>query len=105
MLLRALAIMGGLALIAAPAHAGDEKPKAPLVQQVRTALDHGIAYLKRQQSKEGDWEASAASRLDPGGWTGLVLLALLEAGEPPSDPAIVRGLAWFRQQRCTTTYA
>src|SRR5262249_57380859 len=40
----------------------------------------------------------------PGGHTALVLLALLESGVPPSDPAVQRGLAYLRSLRLERTY-
>ena len=74
----------------------------PLVDRVRTALDTGVRFLRKKQSNQGDWEnanglnIAAAGRV--GGTTCLSMLALLNAGVRPDDPAIQRGLEWMRQK-------
>src|SRR4051794_37215142 len=90
-----LALVVGLAALAAPLPAADPKPE-PLVEQVRAAIDNGVRFLRSEERGRGNWEGSlsqagiAASR--PGGASALALLALLNCGVKPDDPVIQRGL-------------
>jgi hypothetical protein len=82
-----------------------EKPKEPLVQQVRKAIDAGVRYLRDQEKGNGNWEAvDKASVAMPGGWTSLAMLALLNAGVNPEDPIIERGLNYLRRFEPQHTY-
>ncbi len=76
------------------------KPAArePLVEQVRKAIQGGIKYLRSKQLADGSWEIDEFSKVRPGGWTSLALLALLNAGVPPEDRMIQKGLDWLRKQ-------
>jgi hypothetical protein len=86
------------------AHQG-AKPKELLVDQVRKALDRGIQYLRDEEKGQGDWESvDQASVMMPGGWTSLAMLALLNAGVPPDDPVIERGLKYLRKLPPSKTY-
>src|SRR4051812_5388814 len=51
--------------------------------QVRTAIDRGVGFLKRTQNQNGSWPDYGAF---PGGVSALCTLALLNAGVPLSDP-------------------
>jgi len=89
---------------ARPLRAADN-PKELLVDQVRKAIDRGIQFLRDQEKGGGSWEAADnASVLYPGGWTGLAMLALLNAGVKPSDPIIDRGLKHLRTFKPQHTY-
>jgi hypothetical protein len=65
-------------------------------EQVRNAIDKGIAYLKREQNRDGSW-----SGMDqfPSGVTSLCTLALLTAGVPRDDPQVAKAISYLRQQR------
>ncbi len=80
-----------LATAVAPVRAED-----PLVEKVRKSIDDGRRYLLGQRRESGSWEIGAATVAYPGGATSLVLLALLTAGVPPSDPVIQDGLKYLR---------
>ncbi|REJ69789.1 MAG: DUF4159 domain-containing protein [Planctomycetota bacterium] len=69
---------------------------------VRKSIERAIQFLKREQNPNGSWVPYADSR---GGVTGLCTLALLEAGVPPNDPAVRRGLAYLRAVPPKKTYA
>jgi hypothetical protein len=84
---------------AQPPAAAEDK----LVEKVRKAIDDGVAFLRRQQ-RQGNWEVDGPSIQRPGGWTALALLALLNAGVPPNDPAIQKGLEYLRTIKPTQTY-
>jgi hypothetical protein len=71
--------------------------KASLSPAVKKAVQQGINFLRAQQLKDGSWEIDEFAKQRPGGWTALVLLALLEAGVPPNDPAVVKGLVYLRK--------
>lgn len=57
--------------------------------QVRRAIERGVAAIKRQQNPDGTWP----SRHLPGGENCLATLALLQAGEGPDTPAVKAALA------------
>src|SRR3990172_7780122 len=69
--------------------------------QVLDAIDRGTAYLKREQSPRGNWSEMAGYT---GGVTALATLALLNAGVPADDPAIVRALEYLRGLKLEKTY-
>jgi hypothetical protein len=77
----------------------------PLVDRVRDALDRAVRYLREQQQPaDGSWEVDVACTANPGGWSSLAMLALLNAGVPPDDPAIVKGLRYLRSVKPAKTY-
>jgi len=65
-------------------------------EQVRQAIDAGVAYLKAQQRANGSW-ADWVSQ--PGGVTSLCTLALLNCGAPVEDDGIRRALGYLRKLR------
>lgn len=75
----------------------------PLVERVRTAIDRGVRYLRRQE-KGGRWETGLLATDKPGGGTSLALLALLNSGVPADDPMIRRGLDYLRTVPRRHTY-
>jgi Domain of unknown function (DUF4159) len=90
-----------------PTAAAADAPKVdPLIVRADRAINDGIAYLKRRQTKNGDWEVGPHSKEEGyrGGWTALALLALLTAGEKPTDPAIASGLKFLRKIPQQKTY-
>lgn len=101
-LVAALVAVGVLAS-ATPARAA---PQKPLVDQVRDAIDHAVQYLRDQEAGKGDWEHVHADlqMSYAGGATSLVMLALLNAGVPPEDPVIQRGLRYLRALDSQQTY-
>src|SRR5438270_7197013 len=54
-----------------PAARPGARPKEPLVDQVRTAIDRGVRFLRQHQQLRGDgggdWEAEAVTLLKSGG--------------------------------------
>src|SRR5687768_13747646 len=60
-------------------------------EQVRQAIERGIAYLSRTQKPNGGWDEY---QLQPGGVTALCTLALLNAGVEPTDERIQRALKY-----------
>jgi hypothetical protein len=56
------------------------------------AIDRGVAGLRKRQRPNGSW-----GEYGPGS-TALVALALLEAGVPPSDPAVVAAARYVRHE-------
>ncbi len=94
-------VMAGLAL-AAFARATAAETLGP--GEIQRAVEKAREYLVRQQNGEGWWEAmnSADKRV---GATGLVLLALANAGLDANNATVDRGLAWLRTQVPDDTYA
>src|SRR5262245_16913550 len=82
------------------------KPKTdPLVEKVRKAIQGGVKYLRSKQQEDGSWEIDIFGRTRyPGGWSSLALLALLNAGVPPEDKAIKKGLEYLRSLEPKQTY-
>ena len=74
------------------------------MDQVRRAIDRGVQFLRDQQTPDGNWEIEPACASNPGGWTSLALLALLNAGIKPEDRAIDRGLTYLRSLEPQRTY-
>jgi hypothetical protein len=69
--------------------------------QVLSAINRGIAYLKREQTPRGNWSEMATF---PGGVTALCTLALLNAGVEVDDPAIRKALTYLRAKEFDKTY-
>ncbi len=64
-------------------------------EQVRTAIDRGVAYLKRSQLQNGNWGEFPNNNYT-GGITCLCTLALLNAGVPADDPQMRRAIEQIR---------
>ena len=71
--------------------------------QVRKAIDQGVAHLQSKQRPNGSWKPTSAR--DQGGLTSLCTLAMLNAGVDPEDESLKRALDWIRDHRLSSTYA
>ncbi|MDR0521401.1 MAG: DUF4159 domain-containing protein [Planctomycetaceae bacterium] len=72
-----------------PAVGQDIDPK-----KVQKAMENGIAYLKKQQKPDGNWDEHAGG--EKCGATALAVLALKSCGLPENDPAIEKGMQYLR---------
>ena len=70
-------------------------------EQVVTAIERAVAYLKRGQSRKGTWHGFVGYA---DGASAICTLALLNAGLPPSDPAVQKALAHLRTVEPQQTY-
>jgi hypothetical protein len=86
----------------APAQVDSDKE---LVGKVRKAIRRGVDFLRARQMANGGWEVDLDAPSFPGGRTGLVLVALLNAGVERNDPAVQRGLKYLRNVSPDSTYA
>ena len=70
---------------------------------VAEAIERGLFHLREQQAPEGHWGPPD----DPHGvgHTALPLLALLKAGVPADDEAVVRARASIRRREVTSVYS
>src|SRR5437867_1694298 len=104
---RHLLIAAAVALAAAVPAVAQNKPKEELVDQVKESIANAVRYLKQQQRDGGHWERGA-QLAGIGGTNGgpscLAMLALLNAGVPPSDPVIRDGLKYIRSIPPSGTY-
>lgn len=78
-------------------------PADPLREKVDAAKKQAIAYLRKQQNKNGDWEGGKFGP-QSGGTSALVMLSLLEAGVETDDDMIKAGLKYLRTLKPTGTY-
>ncbi len=85
-----------LAVVAATAPAAPLPLNMEEQAKVDKAIDKGIVFLKRTQSKKGDWPQLPKYGHYRVGANALPALALLEAGVPRDDPAVQRAAAWMR---------
>src|SRR5689334_17470231 len=92
-----VSLAGLSALAAAPDPNADRRPREPLVEQVRTAIDSGVRFLRKEERGRGHWDNDLISVKNPGGPSALALLALLNCGVKPDDPVIQRGLESLRK--------
>src|SRR5262249_3019756 len=85
-----------------------QKPKEELVDQVKDSIANAARFLTQQQRHGGGWERGAGGIGGSGGTAGgpscLAMLALLNAGVPPSDPVIQSGLKYLRNIPPSGTY-
>ena len=92
-------LIGSLVPVVGPDLKAQDKDISP--EQVRNAIDRGVAYLKQSQADNGTWTDMLGQ---PGGVTALCTLALLNAGVDPQDEQIQRSLKYLRKLRPHTTY-
>lgn len=103
-----LAICLGL-LLAVPGASQQPQPskvEADVVQRVRTVMDNGVKFLKKQQSPQGTWEGVVIGVLADmeGGQTALATLALLNCGVKSDDPAVKKALDYLASLPPKKTY-
>ncbi|MFO0880466.1 MAG: DUF4159 domain-containing protein [Gemmataceae bacterium] len=109
-LLPCLGVVAALALLAlTPTRAADDATTVAgdddLVSKVRKSIDEGVSFLKSQQRKtDGSWEIGGGGLSGTGGWTALVVLALLNSGCKADDDAVRRGLDYLRKIEPNQTY-
>jgi hypothetical protein len=84
------------------AHAQPNRGEPVDAGQVLSAIEKGIAYLKRQQGPRGNWPEVLIH--NPSGITALCTLALLNAGVEVDDPAMRKALTYLRGQQLDRTY-
>lgn len=70
-------------------------------EQVREAIDRGVAYLQREQQPDGSWKDPPGY---PGGVTALCTLALLNCGVTADDPHVQSALNYLRKLEPSVTY-
>jgi hypothetical protein len=71
-------------------------------EQVRAAIEKGVAYLQREQHEDGSWPDPVGY---PGGITSLCTLALLNCGVPAQDPHVQNAVNYLRKAKPQMTYS
>ncbi len=97
---RLLVVAAAVSLAPAPRLAAAPPLAAGAIEQ---AIVKARGWLAGQQRGDGSWQAQRADGNE--GPTGLVLLALANAGLGADDAVMRRGLDWLRGQEPDTTYA
>jgi len=117
-----LAALTALSLLAGspPGRAGDDEakdagpklandPKAPLPERTGQAIDSGVAWLRKKAEARGNWSLAikgdepyekrenAEEYKYPAGCTALSLYTLLKCQVPPTDPVVVNGFKWLKE--------
>ncbi len=70
-------------------------------EQVRSAINKSVAYLKREQKPNGSWQEYTSQ---VGGVSALCTLALLNAGVEPDEEHMKRALGFLRKLEARSTY-
>jgi hypothetical protein len=83
-----------------------QKPEEKLDNRIAAARGKAIEYLKKQQKANGSWEGDIVTILVDmeGGFTALAALALLEAGVPAKDSAVVKAIEYLMKLEPKKTY-
>src|SRR5262245_57184518 len=90
-------LAASLLLLPALARA-DHKPLTEDEQrQITDAITSGVAFLKKTQSRAGDWPRRDQGKEHVVGYTALPALTLLECGVEPKDPAIQNAATLLRK--------
>lgn len=99
-------LCAAMALLCATSAHADPKP-LPKEEQAKVdrAVDKGVAFLKRHQSKDGDWPRFWRTTWAVG-QCALPAYALLESGVPADHPMIQKAAAFLRPKalKTATTY-
>lgn len=84
----------------------DDKAEREFREKVDAARDRAVKYLKDNQGPNGNWEGNAVANLGglQGGSTALAVLALLEAGTEPKDPAVAKAVDYLLGLNPDKTY-
>lgn len=97
--LRTVSLLQSVLLVVAIGSAARAEIEA---EAVRTAIDRGVEYLKKEQNRNGSWP-------DHGGYAGgvssLATLALLNSGVPATDESLVKALSYLKQIKPDKTYS
>jgi hypothetical protein len=82
-------------------------PAAPAASSLQPAIDaaleRGIAYLLKEQQRDGSWPCN--QRGFPTGQTALCVYTLLRCGLGTDHPAVARGLEFLNQNTPEETYS
>jgi len=92
-------VLAGLGVLLGPIVTVARADLSP--EEVRAAIDRGVAYLKGHQKDDGTWSDYPGQ---PGGITCLCTLAMLSAGVDPQDPQLQNALKAIRRLRPGQTY-
>src|SRR3954469_9405701 len=95
-----IAVVSIVAPVALRAQQAKEKPID--AAQVLAAIDHGVAFLKREQLPRGNWTEFPGYE---GGVTALCTLGLLNSGVPADDPNVKQALEYLRGLDLDKTYS
>ncbi|MBL8827709.1 MAG: DUF4159 domain-containing protein [Planctomycetaceae bacterium] len=99
MMVRSFAVvLGALLLLSSPVRADID------AEQVRRAIDRGVAFLKEGQNNNGGWPEGFTS-LAPSGVSALCTLALINAGVPLDDPVLSKAIQHVRGLKLDHTYS
>ena len=84
----------------------DDKADRAVREKVDAAREKAVAFLKKQQDRDGSWEGAGPGNLVglKGGSTALAALALLEAGVPANDPAVAKAVEYLVALEPAKTY-
>lgn len=70
-------------------------------EKVNAAIDKGVAWVKGQQGKDGNWGAHYDYTSGP---TALALLTLIKGGVKKDDASVKKGIAWLVDQPLARVY-
>jgi hypothetical protein len=108
---RVLTILGVLLLLAAPAWACSRQAQGGRVSQqaINEAVDRGVAWLLRQQCRDGSWgendQTIGGHRDSRNDLTAFCTYTLIKCRVSPRHPSVQRALAYLESGWPTTTYA
>lgn len=88
------------AVLAAPAGVVRAQEAPVSSEQVKAAIQKGIAHLRQEQNADGNWSGGGHR----GGMTALNLLALINSGVSPNDPTVSKGLEALLNVKDERTY-
>jgi hypothetical protein len=97
-------LCGLLLLLSVSPAVADPKPLSKEEQaKVDAAIDKGVAFLKKAQTKNGDWPRRYQGTY-LAGQCALPAYALLESGVPTDDPVIQKAAEYLREKCKKTCY-